>query len=119
MGHVRVRVVISNPRQRERSVTVDDAIVDTGATRTTITRAIADQLGLEIIGSQEIRTADGVHSIHQSYAMITLEGRRSFNDIWVSDSYPGVLIGVITLEAMSLAVDPKGERLVNVESLLL
>jgi len=119
MGHVRVSVEITNPVDRTRTVTVPDAPVDTGASRTTIPRRIADELGLEIVGGQEVRRAAGLATILQSYAMITLQGRRSFNDVWITDAYPRALIGVITLEAMSLAVDPKGERLVDTESLLL
>ena len=80
MGHVRVTIEIANPTDRARSVIIPDALVDTGATRTTVPRAIADQLGLEILGSEEIRTADGIHVIYQSYAMITLDDRRSVHD---------------------------------------
>ena len=119
MGHVRVPVEIANPIERTRSVRVPDALVDTGATRTTINRALAEQLGLEVVGTQEIRTADGTSRIDQSFALVRYDGRQTFGDVWVSDSYPGVLIGVITLEALGLAVDPVSGRLVNSEFLLL
>jgi predicted aspartyl protease len=119
MGHVRVSVEIVNPVDRSRSVKVESALVDTGATRTTISRDLARQLDLEIRGAQQVRTAAGATTIDRSFAMILLEGRESIADIWVSDDYPGVLIGVITLEAMGLGVDPKNQRLIDVEQLLL
>lgn len=119
MGHVRVEVEILNPVQRERAIKIDNALVDTGATRTTINRSIADRLGLEIVGTQRVRTADGSTSIDQSYALVRLNDKQTFGDVWVSDTYPGVLIGVITLEALGLAVDPVGGRLVDTEFLLL
>jgi predicted aspartyl protease len=119
MGHVRIRVEIVNPTQRSRSVVVESALVDTGATRTTIPRAIADELGLEILGSMDVDTAAGPVRIDQSYAMVRLDGRQSVSDIWVSDAYEGVLIGVVTLEALGLAVDPVHERLIPAPQLLL
>ena len=119
MGHVRVEIEIANPVQRDRVVRVTDALVDTGATRTTINRALSDQLGLEIVGTQQIRTADGASQIDQSFALVRYDGRQTFGDIWVSDVYPGVLIGVVTLESLGLAVDPVSGRLVNAEFLLL
>jgi len=100
-------------------VTVDNVLVDTDATRTTIPRALAQQLGLEILGSLDVRTASGVERLDRTYARVRLTDRESFNDVWVSDTYPGVLLRVVTLEAMALGVDPKNERLIDVEQLLL
>ena len=119
MGHVRVSVQIANAQRPEQAVTVDDALVDTGATRTTIPRSLADELELDILGSSEVETAAGVHRIDHSYALVTLNGRKSVGDIWVSDAYPGVLIGVITLESLGFAVDPKSGRLIDSPFLLL
>ena len=119
MGQVRVAVEIFNPSHRTIAVSVPNALVDTGATRTMIPRSLANELGLEIVGSQTVRTASGPESIDQSHALVVLNGKQSFNDVWISDLYPGVLIGVVTLEAMSLGVDPKNGRLIDVESLLL
>ncbi len=119
MGHVRVDIEIVNAVHRERSVVFQGALIDTGATRTTIPRALANELELEIIGRQQIQTADGSHEIDQSFALIRYEGRQTIGDIWISDTYPGVLIGVVTLESLGLAVDPGSGRLTNSEFLLL
>jgi predicted aspartyl protease len=119
MGHVRIRVEIVNPVHRGNSIVVQDALVDTGATRTTIPRAMANKLELEIVGSQQIRTADGSANIDQSFALLRYDDKQTFGDIWISDRYPGVLIRVITLEALGLAVDPGSGRLTASDFLLL
>jgi len=119
MCHVRVTVEIANPVDRARSVTVDNALIGTGETRTTISRDLALELGLEVLGSRNGNTAAGLSRIDQSHALIRLDDRQSFNDVLISDTYPGVFIGVVTLEAMALGVDPINQRLIDVEQLLL
>jgi clan AA aspartic protease len=117
MGHVRVKVV--NPVQRDRSVVVESALVDNGATRTTIPRSIANELDLDVVGQGQVRTADGVHVLDHSFALVRYEGLETIGDVWISDGYPGVLIGVITLESLGLMVDPVSGRLITSEFLLL
>jgi predicted aspartyl protease len=119
MGHVRVTAEIANPVERTRTVRVDNVLVDTGATRTAIPRAIADQLGLEVLGTQSVRTAQGTQRLVQSYALIRIADRQSFNDVWIKDTVASPSIGVITLAAMGLAVEPKNGRLVDADSYLL
>jgi aspartyl protease family protein len=119
MGHVRVPILIANPVDRSRRVLIESALVDTGATWTTIPRGLVSELGLEITGEQLARSAAGPVKIDQSYAFVELEGRSMVSPLWISDSYPGVLIGVITLEGLGFAVDPGTGKLVNSELLLL
>jgi predicted aspartyl protease len=94
-------------------------MVDTGATVTTIPREIARRLGLATRGQVRVRTASGVEMVDRSVAWVEIQGKDGFTPISVSDTYPGVLIGVVTLETLGFAVDPKGERLVDAELLLL
>ena len=119
MGHVRVPVRIINPYSPDRFVDASSALVDTGATRTLIPRAVAEQLELQTESSREVRTAEGVQRLQQAAAIIELQGESTFGDVWISDTFPGVLIGVITLESLGLAVDPTNQRLVKTEFLLL
>jgi predicted aspartyl protease len=116
---VRVPIKLANPADRSRAIDVQSALVDTGATWTTVSRDIAEDLGLEIVGQQSARSAAGPMSIDQSYCFVEFEGRSMVTPVWVSDSYPGVLIGVITLEALGFAVDPGTGKLVDSELLLL
>lgn len=119
MGHVRISIKVANPEKPDEAHEVQDALVDTGATWTTVPRSLANQLGLRILGQRPTRTAAGVIQVDHSYAMVEYDGRQSVTDILVSDTYPGVLIGVVTLESLALAVDPKSGRLVDSEILLL
>jgi aspartyl protease family protein len=119
MGHVRVKIRIANPARRQEAVEVDDALVDTGATWSVMPRSLAYRLGLDIIGQKRLRTAEGEAQLDHSFAYIEYNGHDSVGDVVISDSYPGVLVSVLTLEGMALAVDPKTGRLVDSELLLL
>ncbi len=119
MGHVRVTIRIANPNRRQDTLEIQDVLVDTGATWTVVPRPLANRLGLETLGKKRVRTANGDVDVDHSFAYIEFEGHQSVGDVVVSDTYPGVLIGVLTLEGMALAVDPKSGRLVDSELLLL
>jgi len=119
MGHVFVPIEIVNPYDLTRSITVDDALVDTGSTRTTIPRELAEELGLTIVGTFEAQSAAGPVTLDHSFALMKLDGRETYSDIFVSDDYAGVLIGVVTLQILGLVVDPEAERLVRREFLIL
>ena len=119
MGHVRVDIEVADPLRPQEPVIVEDALVDTGATRTTLPRALAGCLRLEIRGQDQNRTADGIHRTDRALALIRLEGHESIGQVWISDRYPGVLVGVLTLEDIGLAVDPSLGKLTPSEFLLL
>ena len=119
MGHVRLGLKLANPLRRDQPIEVDDALIDTGATWTTLPRRLADQLRLDIVGQFTVRTAAGPQTLDQSYAYVELQGKGLVAFVLISDTYPGVLVGVTTLEGMGFAVDPTTERLVDTEILLL
>jgi clan AA aspartic protease len=119
MGHVRVAIRIAHPYRRDEAADVTDALVDTGATVTTVPRRIAEQIGLDIVGQNAVRTATGVVTVDRSLAWIEIQGKDGFAQVGVSDTYPDVLVGVTTLEVLGFAVDPVNERLVDSELLLL
>ena len=119
MGHVRVKVEIANPARRGDAIDVPEALVDTGATWTTIPRRIAEQLSLDIVGQTMVRTAAGPQQLDQSYAYMAIQGKDIVSFVLISDTYPGVLVGVTTLEGLGFAVDPNSGRLVDSELLLL
>jgi predicted aspartyl protease len=119
MGHVRVRIRLANPESHEDGAQVDEALVDTGATWTTIPRTLADALGLRVIGQMAVKTAAGPQQLDQSYAYIELAGKAMVTPLLISDTLDTMLIGVITLEAMGLAVDQGTGRLRESEVFLL
>ena len=82
-------------------------------------RDLAEELGLPAIGRMTARSARGPVELEESYARVELEGHARGTPVVIGDAYRGVLIGVLTLEALGLAVDPVNDRLVEVEILLL
>jgi len=89
-------------------------VVDSGATRLVIPAALAQQLGLEVTGSAQVRYADGhtaersiVKDIHLAYG-----GRESVFSAIVEPDRQSILIGAIVLEELDFLVDCTGQRLV-------
>lgn len=119
MGIVKVKITIANPKDLSRRREVPDAIVGTGASWTTIPKALANELGLDVLGQKRVNTANGVVEVDHSFALVEYDGHQSVADIMVTDTYPGVLLGALTLEGMALAVDPKNGKLIDSELLLL
>ena len=110
MGHVRISLRLANPERPDEFVDVESALVDTGATFTTIPRRIATDLGLKPVRQRQIRTASGHQTLEESYALFEYAGNRTVTPVLVTDSLDFVLVGVITLESLALVVDPnKGE----------
>ncbi len=119
MGHVRVNLKLSNPERIDGTIEILDALVDTGATWTTLPRPLAQQLGLNIVGQIRVRTASGVQVLDQSYAHILLQGKSMVESVLIIDTLETVLVGVRTLEGMGWAVDPSTGELKESDILLL
>jgi aspartyl protease family protein len=120
MGHVRIPIRLRNPTDDSLFTEVTDALVDTGATWTIIPRSIAAALQLREVGPFMVRTAAGPQQLVQSYAFVELPLDKSMvAPLLISETLDIVLIGVTTLEALGLAVDPTSETLKESEILLL
>ena len=117
MGHVTTAVTISNPTDTELQSTVE-ALVDTGATFTVVPRALAVTLRLPITGKRRVRTATGDVELDRGRAIVQINGQSEINPVLISDSLDRVLIGVITLESLSLTVDPTKGELKEADALL-
>ena len=117
MGHVLVEALIGNPITG-KSVRVR-SLVDTGATYTVIPRRVFEELELPVIGRKSVKTAKGATELSECFGVIEIMGRRAGSQILVSDEIDVVLIGVLTLEALGLEVDPTTGRLKETEILLL
>lgn len=126
MGQVHVRVILTNhreevmarlgqlaPEQVHRHET--EALIDTGAVRSTIPAAIADRLGLLRLEHTDAKYADGrVEEVDMTEAMaIELLGRRTITAPMVLGEH--ILLGVTALEELDLMVDCTRNRLVPYE----
>lgn len=97
-----------------RTVTVNDALVDTGATGLMMPKRLIDQLGLKQFRSRQAKTVGGVATLGVYRGVqLTIQGRDCIVDVYeIADDLP-VLIGQIPLEALDWVVDPRGQKLIG------
>ena len=89
-----------------RRVTVEDALVDTGATQLCLPKPIIEQLGLRPFGNARARTATGIvdRTIYSEVRFTILEREGSLPVTNLPADAP-VLVGHMVLEQLDLCVD--------------
>lgn len=100
--------------EQVRSVDVNDALVDTGATALSMPKRLIAQLGLKPRRTRQARTSAGPVTL-QIYGTVrlTIQGRDCPCDVAeLPDDCP-VLIGQIPLESLDFVVDPLRQRLIG------
>ena len=98
-----------------RKLSLDDALVDTGATTLALPTRYIQQLGLHKIYEKTATSSRGVGPVNIYEAVrLTLLGDRfcTVDVIEVPDEVP-VLIGQIPLEMLDLVVDLQGRKLIG------
>lgn len=124
MGKVTTTIIVTNlvdqilatrefiPAEQVRSLTLDNVLVDTGATRLCLSEEIISQLGLTLQGEVEFKTAVGIRKVRIFKGLnLSIEGREgTFNCVELpADTDP--LLGLIPLEDLGLEPDLKNQRL--------
>ena len=89
-----------------RQVVVEDAIVDTGATRLSLPKPLIEQLGLDPVGETRARTTNGIvnRTIYSTVQFTVLERGGTMPVTELPSDVP-VLVGHIVLEMLDLCVD--------------
>jgi predicted aspartyl protease len=102
----------SLPPDQARRITVEDALVDTGATLLSLPTHLIHKLRLKKTGSKRIVSSIGVAEAALYDAVrLTIQGRSCTMDVMeVPDTVP-VLIGQIPLEHLDLVVDLRNRKL--------
>ena len=96
-----------------------EALVDTGATYTSIPEDLLAQLGIEKRETRSFELADDrLVDYPVGYASLQLVDREIIALVVFAPEGTGPLIGATTLETASLAVDPIHHRLIPVPALL-
>ena len=118
MGTFRVEVEVGDPggRRFERI----DALVDTGATYTSLPRPLLDALGVIPHARDSFLLADGrrvERDIGRTW--IRIGGEVEMTLVVFADPAGPALLGAYALEGLRLAADPVARRLVPVPGLLL
>jgi len=117
VGHVEVDIGIGS--LEEKRIVKARALVDTGATFTVIPETFAKQLNLVFVGERvKVSTAKGYDELDLAHALLEIDGKRRIMPVLVSKHIDRVLLGVITLEAMQLRVNPLTEKLEEYAALL-
>jgi clan AA aspartic protease len=117
MSHVWVEARIANPLTSQEVKVV--ALVDTGATFTVVPSWICEELGLRVVGKKRVETAKGYADLDESFAIVEIEGKQGVTPVLISKEIKDALIGVLTLEALGLTVDPTTGKLKETWILLL
>ena len=89
-----------------RQVTVEDAIVDTGATRLSLPKPLIEQLGLTPVGRTRARTTNGIveRFIYSEVRFTVLERAGTLEITELPANVP-VLVGHMVLEMLDLCLD--------------
>ncbi len=97
-----------------RTITVDDALVDTGAILLSLPTRLIAQLGLRQARLRTARTPAGTMTFKVYFPVrLTVNGRECTTEVCeVPDACP-VLIGQIPLEMLDFLVDPVAQRLIG------
>ncbi len=104
-------------RFRERYINID-ALVDTGATYTSLPSSILADLRIEQIEVRRFRIADNrVVEFPVGEALLRLEDREFTAVVIFAPDAATPLVGMTTLEMFGLGVDPIEEKLVPVIAL--
>ena len=104
------------PEENVRRLTIEDALVDTGATRLSLPKPIIDQLGLAPVGNARTMTANGIASrtIYSAVEFTVLERKGNIQVTDLPANAP-VLVGHIILEMLDLCVDIRKGLVYNPE----
>ncbi len=95
-----------------RSVNVEDALVDTGATTLCVPPAMIRQLGLSLLKEVVVNTSAGLRParIFQD-AKVSLLGREGTFECLESPGGDAVLVGALPLEALGIEIDLQNQTL--------
>lgn len=126
MGRVTTQATIENLKDvwaveqglrlpgQARSITVPDALVDTGATLLSLPTRLIQQLGLAKTFAKRVTSSAGVGEAFLYEAVrLTIQGRTCTMDVMeVPDTVP-VLIGQLPLEHLDFVVDLRSRTLIG------
>ena len=108
-----VQVGAMDPEEVRR-LTVEDALVDTGATRLCLPTSLIEHLGLRAVDKRTARTAAGIveRTIYSEVEYTLLERSSTIRVTDLPEGSP-VLIGHMVLEELDLCVDMKRGLIYN------
>lgn len=117
MGTFSVQIEIGDP-ERARWTTLD-AVVDTGASITSVPSSVLMSLGVEPIMQQRFRFVQGeARTMQIGQTWVRVEGKEIITQVLFNEGGTSPLLGALALEGAFLGVDPMGQHLVPVDGLM-
>ncbi len=124
MGQVTATITVTNDvdqiladrgfikAEEVRSITLENVLVDTGASMLSLPTAMAEKLGLTVKGLTSLKTAAGtIEARIFSHALLAINGRSSTFDCMELTEIDIPLLGVLPMETLGLEPDLKNQRL--------
>jgi clan AA aspartic protease len=111
MGLTDVYVTVSNPDDPSRSRELE-FLVDSGATFSVVPREILSDLGIVPDGFEYFKLADLTRIQREvGEASFTFQGKTRSSPVMFGEEGDATLLGVMTLEALALVLDPVRQEL--------
>lgn len=111
MGITSVTVRVKNPKD-ETKVIEEEFLVDSGATYSVVPKLLLDKIGVKPYREQKFSLADGrIIKRKIGEAIFEFRGHRAPSPVVVGRKNDVLLLGVLTLEAMGLILDPFERKL--------
>lgn len=115
MGMLRTTVGIEPLRDRGRSESRPDVIVDTGSELTWMPSELLERLGIEVERTRPIQLADGrVIERKIGYAIVHAAGESAPDAVVFAEKGDAILLGARSIEGLNLRVDLVNRRLVPI-----
>ncbi len=116
MSTFNVDLTVGNLSQPSRNRRVS-AMVDTGATYTTLPEEVVEAIGCSPVGSRQVVLADGREEEWPiTYVWVTVDDREAPTISFIGPPGSSALLGAVTLEEFALGVDPIAQRLIPIRS---
>ena len=118
MGTFSVTIEVGD--QERQSWIALDALVDTGASITSVPGSVLRQLGVSPLMTQEFEFGQGeVRRMEVGQTWIRVEGREVVTLVLFNNEGTTPLLGAMALEGVFLGVDPHARRLIPVRGLMM
>lgn len=106
MGLTYLEVEVGNPSNPEVTEKVE-FLIDSGAIYSVVPTPILDRLGIKPIAEQEFFLANGAKIVRKKgIALFKYGARIGGADVIFGEEEDSILLGVFTLEALGLVLDP-------------
>ena len=112
-----VEIAIGDP-QRERWITLD-ALVDSGASITSVPGSVLRDFGVDPIMEQRFEFGQGeVRTMEVGQTWLRVNGREIITHVLFNDEGTLPLLGALALEGVFMGIDPVSQKLIPVQGLM-